>query len=308
MNATRKSIIGNQVFQGNVYCFMAVALWTLAFPSTELLLKNWDALFIAMMRLLLGTVFLYLVLAALGKLHELKHVNWKQGLMIGGLGFGFGTSLMIVAQDRSSAVIVAVIATSMPIFSVMLEMVFGKERLSFRLVIGIFLAVVGGLIAAGIELNSMELLGGEVIMLISVLLYVWGSRSTNISLKSMGAISRTALTMSAATVVSLSIYIATMLMDKALPLLPPSQEDIILFLILSVGSLAISTIFWFAGITRIGITSSAIHLNAAPFYVMALMTLLGSAWRWDQAVGAVIVILGALIAQGIILPRKDKTF
>jgi uncharacterized membrane protein (DUF485 family) len=45
-------------------------------------------------------------------------------------------------------------------------------------------------------------------------------------------------------------------------------------------------------------------MNATPFYVMIIMFAFGSPWIWTQAIGAAIVGLGVLVAQGIIPLRR----
>jgi drug/metabolite transporter (DMT)-like permease len=50
-------------------------------------------------------------------------------------------------------------------------------------------------------------------------------------------------------------------------------------------------------VSQLGIGISSFHLNAVPFYVMFMLFLLGDRWIWHQAVGALIVISGVILAQ-----------
>jgi drug/metabolite transporter (DMT)-like permease len=68
----------------------------------------------------------------------------------------------------------------------------------------------------------------------------------------------------------------------------------------SVGALGISQVMWIMSVERLGIGLSALHINAAPFYVMLILFALGADWNWVQATAAAIVGLGVLIAQGIL--------
>jgi drug/metabolite transporter (DMT)-like permease len=45
-------------------------------------------------------------------------------------------------------------------------------------------------------------------------------------------------------------------------------------------------------------------MNAVPFYVMLIVFLFGGPWNWWQSAGAVIVVAGALIAQGFLRVRR----
>lgn len=71
-------------------------------------------------------------------------------------------------------------------------------------------------------------------------------------------------------------------------------------LLLSVGALGVSQVMWIMSVERLGIGLSALHINAAPFYVMLILFALGQAWDWSQALAATVVGLGVLVAQGIL--------
>jgi drug/metabolite transporter (DMT)-like permease len=46
-------------------------------------------------------------------------------------------------------------------------------------------------------------------------------------------------------------------------------------------------------------------MNAVPFYVMIIAFALGAEWSWLQTFGAFVVVLGVMIAQGMIrLPAR----
>jgi len=48
----------------------------------------------------------------------------------------------------------------------------------------------------------------------------------------------------------------------------------------------------------LGILIASLHMNAVPFYVMLIVVMfLGDPWGWDQAIGAVLVATGVLLAQ-----------
>ena len=65
--------------------------------------------------------------------------------------------------------------------------------------------------------------------------------------------------------------------------------------------MAISQLLWIISVGRIGIGAASMHMNAVPFYTMLMVFSLGGAWNWGQTVAAAVVVLGALIAQGLIL-------
>jgi hypothetical protein len=46
---------------------------------------------------------------------------------------------------------------------------------------------------------------------------------------------------------------------------------------------------WIMSVERLGIGLSALHINAAPFYVMLILFLFGGSWSWTRAAAAALV-------------------
>jgi drug/metabolite transporter (DMT)-like permease len=72
--------------------------------------------------------------------------------------------------------------------------------------------------------------------------------------------------------------------------------------------LGISQILWIKAVSQLGIGIASFHLNAVPFYVMFMLFLLGDQWVWHQAIGAIIVITGVIMAQQKSSKKKGKFF
>ena len=67
------------------------------------------------------------------------------------------------------------------------------------------------------------------------------------------------------------------------------------------GALGISQVLWIMSVERLGIGLSALHINAAPFYVMLILFALGQPWDWVAGRGRPRSwCLGVLVAQGIL--------
>ena len=75
-------------------------------------------------------------------------------------------------------------------------------------------------------------------------------------------------------------------------------KHIMILLIFSLPAIAISQLLWIWAAGRLGVMMASLHMNAVPFYVMLIMVMLfGDTWGWDQAIGAVLVLIGVLLAQ-----------
>jgi drug/metabolite transporter (DMT)-like permease len=76
---------------------------------------------------------------------------------------------------------------------------------------------------------------------------------------------------------------------------------------MSVASIAIAQLLWIWGADRLGILFASLHMNVAPFYVMAIVVVfMGEQWVWGQAFGAIIVGVGVLIAQSQSWRKDEK--
>ena len=112
---------------------------------------------------------------------------------------------------------------------------------------------------------------------------------------------------------SVTVFGATVLVSLAAAFTGPAANwsvigwpEIGALIVFGIGGLAISQVLWIMSVGSLGIGAAALHLNAAPFYVMVILFALGGQWNWFQAVGAAIVGLGVLIAQGILFPKLAR--
>ena len=78
---------------------------------------------------------------------------------------------------------------------------------------------------------------------------------------------------------------------------PISADQFAALVLYAIGGMALSQILWIMGVGRLGIAMAATHMNAAPFYVMLIMLLVGGLWYWNQALGALLFGIGVIVAQ-----------
>jgi drug/metabolite transporter (DMT)-like permease len=140
-----------------------------------------------------------------------------------------------------------------------------------------------------------------VLCLGSVITFTIGSRLTVTAFPDETPLGRTAVTMTGAAIAALAV--AGIQWGFGTP--APSfggwgWTEIGAIALFSIGALGVSQVMWIMSVERLGIGLSALHINAAPFYVMLILFALGAGWNWTQAGAAAVVGLGVLVAQGII--------
>lgn len=288
----------NQTLKNNGIGVLAIVLFAAGFPAADLLLVSWDPVALMAIRLVLTVALLAPIWILLDGPKAVFHADWSTGLVIGGIGFGAGTLLLLVAQDFTNAVTASLIAASMPIVAITLEVLFDGRRLRPHFLLGVVLVILGGVYASGASLAEADFGYGAIAGFFAALLFAGASRLTVKRLDQMSNMGQATLTMIGAMIFNLFAFV----LCSATGLLPTTVGALsgslwISLLIYALCGLAISQIFWVLSVARLGIGIASFHLNLTPFYVMIILVILGSAWNWTQAIGATIVVAGVSLSQ-----------
>ena len=283
----------------NATCFTAMVMWSFAFPIAEFMLATWDAVALVLVRLAIGVAALSVCWLWLDGWTRVRAANWRAGFWIGGIGFGVGSITFLVGQNLSDAVTPAIAAAMMPIVGAILEVSFDGRRLRPRLVCGIGLALIGGLLATGTRLDEGNFGWGSLLCLFSVVLFAWATRATNHGLRELSFVGQTTITLLGSVAVVVVIYLGMLLLElpgTGIGLLDTRHTLLLVFT--SIASLALAQFMWIRGAAGLGILLASLHMNAVPFYVMVIVVLfLDASWNWWQAIGAALVGAGVLLAQ-----------
>lgn len=283
----------------NLACVVSMLVWAAGFPIADELLGTLPALTVTLLRMSLAALFLLPVWIVVDGPRRVREAAWGSGLWVGAVGFGLGSFLLIFAQSRTDGVTVAVICAAMPVAGIALECLFDRRRLTWRIVAGLILSVMGGVAVYAARMGHIDFGLGALAALVSIFVYCWGSRASVTALPGHSAMARSALTIIGA---ALGIA-AAQLAWQAFGGEPVAWERIgmrewNLFAIYAIGSLALSQLLFLIGVAGLGIGIASMHINIAPFYVMLFALALGGGWSWGQGVGAAIVAAGVIIAQG----------
>ena len=231
-----------------------------------------------------------------------RELPWVNGFWIGGIGFGFGSLLLLIAQAMTDATTAALAAAAMPLFAVGLEVALDGRRLSGRFLLAVALVLSGGALAAGVIPGKSSIGAGFALGLFASGIFAWGSRKTVKSFPTLSPLVRTTITTYGMFGFMAVLCLTAIFFEHSWS--PVGSLDVsnlkLLFIYAFLG-LALSQILWIKAVEDVGIGIASFHLNAAPFYVMIIVFALGSDWNWMQALGAAILTIGTLLAQ---LPEK----
>jgi drug/metabolite transporter (DMT)-like permease len=285
----------------NLICMASMFVWAAGLPAADLIIPLIPPLPLTAMRTGLAAMVLMAFWLLIEGLGPIRQANWAKGVFIGFVCIGLGSVLLVIGQAYTDAVTVAIITTSMPLIGIGLEILLDGRRITAALVVGMALSLFGGLLAMGQAGLSIQLGLGALAVLGSCTAFTWGSRATVTEFPALTPLGRTAVTVTGAFIATSVISLAWTAIGGA-----PVQwqaigwREIGALLLFAVGSMALSQILWITSVERIGIGAASLHMNAVPFYVMLIAFALGADWNWLQTLGALIVVAGVMIAQGMI--------
>ncbi len=296
----------SEALKGNILCFTAMVAWAAGFPAVEPLLKSWGVLALIAARMAVGAGLLLIVLWLIEGTKSLQRAHWRSGVFAGAFGFGLGASLLLLGQAMSDPVTTAIVAAMSPVAGAIYEFLFDRRPTSMRLIIGVLLSIFGGLIAVGPALFSGEAGLGALICLISVFVFVWGTRASNQKMPGDSALTRTTVTSTGAAVFCTVAWAGASLFGLSTAEAGSfGPGDIAGFLVWTILAFVVSQTLWLWSAGTLGVLIASLQMNAVPFYVMIAGVLaLGAEWSWAQAAGAAIVGLGVIVAQAPLRFRR----
>ncbi len=292
----------NSLLNANLICMASMLIWAAGLPAADMLIPLLIPEQLNALRMALAGGFLVILWAALEGFGPLKRTNWLKGIAVGSL-IGLGAWFLIRGQALGGAVTAAVISSTLPVVGITLEVILDGRKITPALIIGLILSLIGGALTLdpGGAAAGGSMVWGAVLCFGSVVAFTIGSRLTVTAFPHETPVGRTAVTLFGAAVAAMSVAAAQVAAGAEMPSFAAwGPKEIGAILLFSVGALGVSQIMWIMSVERLGIGLSALHINAAPFYVMLILFALGGVWSWPQALAAALVGLGVLIAQGIL--------
>jgi drug/metabolite transporter (DMT)-like permease len=290
---------------GNLLALVSTVLWASSFPATEHLLQSWDPLLLSLARLTGAASCLVLLALVTGRLRELRRAPWRDIGFLGAVGVAAPAFLLVVGQTRSDAVTVAIISTTLPLISALMSWLLDGERPGLLVLAGILLAILGGSLASLAGTGpAAGPRGGEILVLGSMILWIWYSRAALKRLRGRSDLAIGGLTFLAGAVIVAAVSALALPLGLAAPRFDLAPPTLALLVWMSMVAIGLSVLLWFTCARLLGITVAAIHTNLAPFYVMLIALAFGGSVVWQQAIGATLVVAGAFLAQLASLRRR----
>ena len=290
----------------NLICLASMVIWAAGLPAADLIIPHMPPIALTACRALLATAVLLPIWWVIEGGRTVLAANWIKGAWVGFVTLGLASFFVIIALQYNDPVTVAIVSAIMPVLGIVLEWALDHRPFTRALAIGLVLSVAGGLVAVNGAEGEVSFGIGVLAALASVTLYTWGSRETVKAFPDLTPLGRSTITIAGGAIVATIAALADGVLRGQWPdwaaIGWPEFGGLAAF---SIGSMAIAQLLWIVSVGRIGIGAASMHMNAVPFYVMLMVFVMGGPWNWWQTLGALIVVTGAAIAQGLI--GRDRT-
>ncbi|WP_261463103.1 DMT family transporter [Serratia proteamaculans] len=282
---------------------IATFFWGTNFNAGAYIIAHQPPITASIERFSLATLALLLFFGLRGQLRlsTLKN-NWPAYLGLGVLGFTLFNLCTFFGLQSTTPINGALILATTPLWTLVFGVIWENEKLNGSRIagllagfIGVILVITKGQIQT---LLRLEVSPGDGIILLGSLAWALNMVGTRRLVHNASAIETTSYSMLFGTLALLPLGFIFENPLQSLTTASLSVHLAVVYLALC-GSL-LAYLLWFNGLEKIGSVRTAIFFNLAPVFTMLVATLTGTAPNVWQLAGAAWVILGVLLASGIL--------
>jgi drug/metabolite transporter (DMT)-like permease len=272
-----------------------------AVVATRYVIGETDPVSLAFYRYVIGSLCFVPLLPFIWPRHRLQPVDYGKIALLGFLFFGlftwgFNASLQYIPASRA-----AVGLATIPVQTLIIAALFGREKLTLMKVISVVMAFLGIVVAIGpetMDLSSSGSFMGEALMMFAVLcaaLYSVFSRNT---LKEHGPTFVTALAMMFGVLALLPVSLFTEGMN-GIPDFSTRGWMAVIFLGTIAGAVQFALFTW--ALRWLPPTTTVLYLTLNPVTAMALgVLLIGETVTWPLVMGLVLVLVAIFLGSGVL--------
>jgi drug/metabolite transporter (DMT)-like permease len=294
---------------GNLALVAVACAWGTMIPVIAHLAQTWDPFFLGAVRYVGGVPLLFCALwlaEGFGR-PAARPAIWR-ALVPGWFGLGAFAFIYTIGVAHSNPVIAAVLSAANPVIAAIVGGLVFRIPFDRRLTPAVVLAVIGCALAS-IDWSdgdlSLELRGGEPLVLIAASLWAWYSLAIHRWLGGWSQLRKAANTMAHGAVsLIFGYFLARELgLAQAAPALPQSW-DLGIFIWMIAGSVVIGLLLWNYGVAKTDLVVASLYTNLVPIVAVALLAIGGQAPTINQIAGGALVIGGVAWCEWRLLRGK----
>ena len=280
---------------GNLALVAVACAWGTMIPVITHLAKTWDPFFLGAARYVGGVPLLYAALWLKEGFARpaVRPAIWR-ALVPGWIGLAGFAFIFTIGVAHSNPVIAAVLGAANPVIGAVIGGAFFRIPFDRRLAPAVILAVVGCALASIDWSNlTLELRGGEPLVLIASSMWAWYSIAIHRWLDGWSQLRKAANTMAHGAVpLILGYFLARELgWAQAVPAMPTGWDIAIFFWVIA-GVVVIGLLLWNFGVAKTNLVIASLYTNLVPVIAVALLAVGGQAPTLAQIAGGALVVGG----------------
>ncbi|SCF35593.1 Permease of the drug/metabolite transporter (DMT) superfamily [Micromonospora echinospora] len=299
---------GGVSVDAHLYLLTTMALFGSAFASSKVVVGHLPHQVAAVLRFGGGAVILLLITLAISR-RGTGTFSWRDALRAGAVGllgvFGYNVFFfwgLSLAPSIDGSVIVPVLS---PVITTAVMLVVSRERPSSSRLTGLLLGLGGAVVfflGAGVAIDSRRLTG-DLVYLAGAVAWAAYSITSKRVLNRMDPLRAT----TSGTVVgalALAVFAAPSVGDADWSAVPGHVWVNVVYL--AVGPTAVAYLFYYRGLRAVSPTTATVMMFSSPLFgITCSVAFLGESFHALQVVGALIMLVGALLAVGGQFVRRD---
>ena len=295
---------------GNLALITVACAWSTMIPVISHLAKTWDPFFLGAVRYVGGVPLLYaaLWLSEGFARPAVRPAVWR-AMVPGWLGLGGFAFIYTIGVAHANPVIAAVLSAANPVIATAVGGLVFRVPFDRRLAPAVVLAVLGCALASidwSKDHLTLELRGGEALILIASSLWAWYSIAIHRWLSGWSQLRKAANTMAHGAVpLIIGYFLARALGWAQTEPAMPSGWDLGIFVWMIAGSVVIGLLLWNYGVAKTDLVVASLYSNLAPIVAMALLTFGGHAPNLMQIAGGALVVGGVAWCEWRLLRAKS---
>lgn len=280
---------------GNLALIAVAFAWGTMIPVITHLAKTWDPFFLGAVRYIGGVPLLCAALWLTEGFARpaVRPAVWR-ALVPGWVGLAGFAFIFTIGVAHSNPVIAAVLGAANPVIAAIIGGVFFRIPFDRRLTPAVILAVAGCALAS-IDWSSfsLELRGGEPLVLIASSMWAWYSIAVHRWLDGWSQLRKAANTMAHGAVpLAIGYFLARELgWAQAVPAMPTGW-DLGIFVWMIAGAVVIGLLLWNFGVAKTDLVVASLYTNLVPVIAIVLLAVGGAAPTLAQIAGGALVIGG----------------
>lgn len=278
---------------------LTVFIWGVNTPLMKMGLGYLSPLLYNAFRLLLASIFAWVILLYSGTYKPIKGCDIPSILAIGLLGFCCSQLLLMIGLPHTTAGNASIMNALLPLTVILMNRIFKKEAISFFVIVGMLVSLVGiTCVVLGsdknISLDSNHVMGAALILLsqFGVGYYTIFSRDL---------LERYSAHQIIAYVMTLSAIVFSMVAIPEVSLVSWRDVPIMAWISIFISglfALLLANVAWIWCVGKLGSTRASLFQNLVPlFAIIGAWILLGEVLTWLQWLGMILVFNGLYLAR-----------